>query len=119
MGLFFVLTNLPDRESADVLAQTLVEGRFAACVNILAPCRSIYRWNGAVEAANEVPVMIKTSEARYPALEAAIRAQHPYDVPEIIAFPVTAALPVYLAWVLAETEAPDGTNPRKEAGLSV
>ena len=119
MGLFFVLTNLPDRASADALAQTLVEGRFAACVNILAPCRSIYRWNGAVEAANEVPVMIKTSEARYPALEAAIRAQHPYDVPEIIAFPVTAALPVYLAWVLAETAEPDGNSVGKEAGPSV
>jgi periplasmic divalent cation tolerance protein len=119
MGLFFVLSNLPDRASADALAQVLVEGRFAACVNILPPCRSIYRWNGAIEAANEVPMLIKTTEARYAALEAAIRAQHPYDVPEIIAVPVAAALPVYLAWVAAETEVPDEKRAGKEAGPSV
>ena len=100
-----VITNLPDPASAEALAAILVEGRLAACVNILAPCRSLYRWNGALERAEEVPLLIKTTEDRYPALEAAIRAGHPYELPEVIALPVTAGLPGYLAWVAAETKA--------------
>ena len=103
MRVLLVLTNLPDRESAESLAQTLVERRLAACVNVLAPCRSVYRWQGTVEAADEVPVLIKTTEARYAALAAAIRERHPYELPEIIALPVSAGLPDYLAWVAAET----------------
>ena len=99
MGLFFVLTNLPDRASADALAQVLVEGRFAACVNILPPCRSIYRWNGAIEAANEVPMLIKTTEARYPELETRLRALHPCEVPEILAVPAAAVSESYARWV--------------------
>ena len=100
-----VITNLPDPASAEALAAILVEGRLAACVNILAPCRSLYRWNGALERAEEVPLLIKTTADRYPALEAAIRAGHPYELPEVIALPVTAGLPGYLAWVAAETKA--------------
>ena len=103
MRVLLVLTNLPDRESAESLAQTLVERRLAACVNVLAPCRSVYRWKGTVEAAGEVPVLIKTTEACYAALAAAIRERHPYELPEIIALPVSAGLPDYLAWVAAET----------------
>ena len=100
-----VITNLPDPASAEALAAILVEGRLAACVNILAPCRSLYRWNGALERTEEVPLLIKTTADRYPALEAAIRAGHPYELPEVIALPVTAGLPGYLAWVAAETKA--------------
>ena len=103
MTALLVLTNLPDRPSAEALAAALVEARLAACVNILAPCRSVYRWQGAVETADEVPLLIKTSAARYAALEAAIRAQHPYELPEVIAIPITQGLPDYLAWVDAET----------------
>ena len=103
MHVLLVLTNLPDREAAESLAQTLVERRLAACVNILSPCRSVYRWQGAIEAADEVPVLIKTVQARYAELEAAIRERHPYELPEIIALPVTAGLSGYLAWVAAET----------------
>ena len=98
-----VLTNLPDAASAESLASALIEARLAACVNILAPCRSVYRWKDAVEHADEIPLLIKTTEAGYPALEAAIRRQHPYDLPEIIALPITRGLPDYLAWVAAET----------------
>ena len=98
-----VLTNLPDQASAQALATTLVTGRLAACVNLLAPCRSIYRWQGAIESAEEVPLLIKTTTERYPALEAAIRAGHPYELPEIIAVPIDHGLPEYLAWVAAET----------------
>lgn len=101
----FVLTNLPDAAQAEALATLLIEKRLAACVNILAPCRSVYRWNGAVEHADEVPLLIKTTQAVYPALEATIQAQHPYDLPEIIAIPISQGLPTYLAWLAGETKA--------------
>lgn len=100
-----VLTNLPDAASAEQLAGELLAQRLAACVNILAPVRSLYRWQGKIETAAEVPLLIKTVAARYDALEAAIKARHPYEVPEIIALPISAGLPAYLAWVAAETEA--------------
>ena len=98
-----VLTNMPDRAAAEALAAQLVEARHAACVNILAPCRSVYRWNEAVQHDDEHPLLIKTTKAHYAQLEAAIRAAHPYDVPEIIALPVVAGLPAYLNWVAQET----------------
>jgi len=98
-----VITNLPDQSSAAKLAEALVESRLAACVNILAPCHSVYRWQGKVEDAEEVPLLIKTTADRYAALEAEIRAQHPYELPEIVAIPIERGLPEYLAWVAAET----------------
>jgi len=104
MNALLVLTNLPDRETAERLAGVLVEQRLAACVNILAPCGSVYRWKGAVQREEEHPVLIKTTAERYPALEAAIRAAHPYELPEIIAVPIERGLPAFLAWVDAETK---------------
>lgn len=105
-----ILTNFPDEASARELATELVAGRLAACVNILAPCRSVYRWRDEVEAAQEVPLLIKSTVERYPALEAAIRARHPHELPEIIAVPIAHGLPEYLAWVATETaERPEGT----------
>ncbi|WP_153161822.1 divalent-cation tolerance protein CutA [Zoogloea sp. 1C4] len=98
-----VLTNLPDADSAKQVARQLVEQRLAACVNILPACTSVYRWNDAVESATEVPVLIKTTLARYPALQAALTEVHPYELPEIIAVPLHEGLPAYLAWVGAET----------------
>lgn len=103
MPTLLVLTNLPDAEAARTLADFVVSARLAACVNILAPCRSIYRWQGKVEDAQEVPLLIKTTADRYPALEAAIRSHHPYELPEIIAVPIERGLPAYLSWVAAET----------------
>ena len=105
MDTLLVITNLPDAESARALATKLIEQRVAACVNILAPCLSIYRWEGKLEEAEEVPLLIKTSAARYSALEEAIRAYHPYELPEIIAVRVEKGLPDYLAWVAASTAA--------------
>jgi periplasmic divalent cation tolerance protein len=99
-----VLTNLPDRASAERLAAVLVEKRLAACVNILAPCRSVYRWEGSVQQDEEHPLLIKTTLGRYPALEDAIRAGHPYELPEIIAIQVERGLPEYLDWVAFETK---------------
>ena len=102
------MSTLPDRPSAKALANELVEARLATCVNVLAPCLSVYRWQDKVEAATEMPLLIKTRSERYAALEAAIREQrHPDDVPEVIALPVVAGLPDYLAWVAAETRTPD------------
>lgn len=103
--ILLVFTNLPDRERAEQLAASLIDGGLAACVNILAPCRSIYQWQGARQAEDEIPVLIKTTRERYPALEAAIRAAHPYELPEIIALPVVAGLPPYLSWVAAQAHA--------------
>jgi periplasmic divalent cation tolerance protein len=103
MTALVVLTNLPDRGAAERLADALIEQRVAACVNILAPCRSVYRWNGAVQHDEEYPLLIKTNADRYPALEAAIRAAHPYELPEIVAVKVESGLPAYLAWVTEET----------------
>lgn len=101
--VLLVFTNLPDRVSAERIAQVLVEARAAACVNILAECTSVYRWQGRVENANEVPLLAKTTRAAYPALEQAIRIHHPYELPEIIAVPVSTGLPDYLQWVIQET----------------
>ena len=103
MRSLLVLTNLPDRAAAERLADALIEKRVAACVNILAPCRSVYRWQGTVQHDEEHPMLIKTTEERYAALESAIRAGHPYELPEIIALPIERGLPAYLDWVAAET----------------
>lgn len=99
-----VISNLPDAASADAVARALVEQGLAACVNILPAVRSVYRWRGAIEDANEVTIFIKTAAHRYPELEAAVRGLHPYEVPELIALPVAAGLPAYLQWVLEETK---------------
>ena len=103
MTSLLVLTNLPDRATADRLADSLIERRLAACINILAPCRSVYRWKGAVQHDEEHPMLIKTTAERYSEVEAAIRAGHPYELPEIIAFPVERGLAAYLEWLAAET----------------
>ncbi len=102
-AVLLVLTQLPDQESAQALARALVEGRLAACVSIGASARSLYHWRGEIETADEVPVAIKTRAARYDAVEAAIRARHPYELPEILAVPVVRGLEPYLAWIDAET----------------
>jgi periplasmic divalent cation tolerance protein len=104
MSKLLVLTNVPDRAAAERLAEMLIEKRLAACVNILAPCRSVYRWKEAVQHDEEHPMLIKTTQERYAALEQALRAGHPYELPEIIAVPIERGLPAYLDWVAAETK---------------
>jgi len=106
MPTLLVLTNCPDEESANAIALALVEERLAACVSILPRIQSIYRWQGAVESATEIPLFIKSTAANYPALEAAIRDRHPYKVPEIIALAVERGLPAYLDWVTTEATQP-------------
>jgi periplasmic divalent cation tolerance protein len=113
VAVIAVLTNLPDSESAFNVARELVRLRLAACVNVLAPASSFYRWEGREEQATEVPVLIKTTRQRYPELEAALRERHPYSVPEILAWPIEQGLPDYLAWIESSTQlGPDaGTKP--------
>jgi periplasmic divalent cation tolerance protein len=103
MSALLVLTNVPDRAAAERLADALVEKHVAACINILAPCRSVFRWQGALQHEEEHPVLIKTTREAYAALEAEIRAQHPYELPEIIAVPIERGLPASLDWVADET----------------
>ena len=102
-AVLLVLCNAPDETCAQQIANTLLERRLAACVNQLAPCRSVYRWQGKIETATEHPLLIKTTAACYAALEAALCELHPHEVPEIIALPVSAGLPAYLTWVATES----------------
>ena len=108
--VLLVFTNLPDRAAALALANTLIEQKLAACVNVLGECTSVYRWQGAVENAAEIPLLIKTTASRYAALEAAIRDKHPYELPEIIAVPLARGLPGYLQWVSTEVRAEPGAQ---------
>lgn len=103
MQTLLVQTNCPTEEIANSIALKMVEARLAACVNILPRIQSIYHWQGKVESTTEVPLLFKTTAANYPALEAAIKALHPYSIPEIIALPIEKCLPAYASWVVAET----------------
>lgn len=103
--VLLVMTNLPDRVTAERIAETLVTEGVAACVNVLAECTSIYHWEGKLNRTSEVPLLIKTTKAAYPRLQDALRKLHPYEVPELIALPVSAGLPEYLNWVIQETQA--------------
>ena|SRR5579875_1831315 len=99
-----VLTNLGDVDNARRIARELVERRLAACVNVLPGVQSVYRWQGAIEEESEITLLIKTTATRYAELEAAIRALHPYQLPEVIAVPIANGLPAYLDWVRQETK---------------
>lgn len=102
MAVIAVLTNLPDSDSAFNLARELVHLRLAACVNVLSPVTSFYRWEGTEEQATEIPLLIKTTDDRYEELEAAIRERHPYSLPEVVAWPIERGLAAYLDWVARE-----------------
>ena len=97
-----VLTNLPDKQAATQLAQMVVQQNLAACVNILNPCEAFYYWQGKMEHGTEIPVMIKTTQAQYQALETAILAVHPYELPEIIALHIHDGYKPYLQWLCAQ-----------------
>lgn len=94
-----VFCSCPDAASAARIARLLIEQKLAACVQQLPGISSLYRWQGAIEQASEHLLLIKTRQDRYPALEQAIRAIHPYELPEIIAVPCSSGLPGYLAWI--------------------
>jgi periplasmic divalent cation tolerance protein len=105
MQALLILTTLPDQDTARQLARQLVEAKLAACVNVLAPCTSVYRWEAAVQEETEIPLLIKTAADRYAAVETFLRQHHSYELPEIVALPIVQGLPGYLDWVRAETRA--------------
>jgi periplasmic divalent cation tolerance protein len=102
-AICLLLTTCPDADSAQTLARTLVEQRLAACASCLPGLVSTYRWQGQIQQDSEVQLIIKTSQDRRAAAMAHIHAHHPYDVPEILALPVSDGLPAYLAWVAEQT----------------
>lgn len=98
-----VWTQLPDLAAARALARVLVEARLAACVSVGAPVESLYHWRGKIETATEVPLVVKTRSDRYVEVESAIRAHHPYELPEILAVPALYGFAPYVQWIVAET----------------
>ncbi len=106
MDTLIVFTTFPDIERARLAAHQLVEQGVAACVNILPGVTSVYRWQGKVEESGETLLLIKTTEAAYPLLESALKACHPYELPEIAAVSLRQGLPEYLGWVAQETVLP-------------
>lgn len=94
-----VYSTCPDRQTALEIADFLIQDGLAACVNVSAPATSVFEWEGKVEHAEEVVLTIKSGIERYRELEDAIRARHPYELPEIIAVPIQQGLPEYLQWV--------------------
>ena len=94
-----VLCTVPDRESAERIATALVTERLAACVNIVPGITSIYRWKNRIEKDAELLLIIKTHSAVFDTLQDSIRKLHPYELPEVIAVPITDGLPEYLDWI--------------------
>jgi periplasmic divalent cation tolerance protein len=100
-----ILTTLPERGAAETLARELLATRLAACIQIGPTAQSLYHWRGQIETAAEIPMAIKTRARLYPRVEQAIRRHHPYELPEILAVPISCGLPAYLDWIAAETDA--------------
>lgn len=99
-----VLTTAPEGETGETIAHTLVDERLAACVNVLAPMTSYYRWQGAVERETERQLLIKTTRSRLIALQARLKQLHPYELPEFIVLAIDDGAAAYLEWVGKETE---------------
>lgn len=97
-----VLTNVPDVACATQMAEALINRKLAACVNILSPCLSVYRWHDQLERSTEIPMIIKTTRNAYSAVEATLLNMHPYELPEIINLHVDGGLPTYLQWLSAQ-----------------
>jgi periplasmic divalent cation tolerance protein len=116
--VLLVVTTVPDRHHADTIARALVDEGLAACVSILAPATSVYRWRGAVETAQELPLLVKTARSRFDVLRERLAALHPYEVPEILALPVAGGLPAYLRWVLEETAPGVGAGGEGDAAAA-
>lgn len=94
-----VFSSCANREEARKIASTIVEERFAACVQLLGPMESVYRWQGAVESSEEILMLFKTTQEQFPGLEKRVAELHSYDTPEIIAVPVVGVAGKYLAWL--------------------
>jgi periplasmic divalent cation tolerance protein len=98
-----ILSTAPDPATATRIAEALVQQRLAACVNIIPALTSIYRWQGAIESASELLLIIKTTTAQTEKALSVLRQLHPYEVPEGLVLPIDAGLPDYLAWIQHST----------------
>jgi len=94
-----ILCTCPDKDTAEKIAYFLVTDKLAACVNILPGITSVYRWHGQIESTQEQLLLIKGNKSSYQAIETTIKKLHPYELPEIIAFPIENGLPEYLHWI--------------------
>ena len=94
-----VLCTCPDPESASQLAEALLKQRLAACINQVSGVTSLYRWEGQIQRDQEIQLLIKTTASAYPQLELLINEVHPYELPEILAVPVTMGSQAYLNWI--------------------
>jgi periplasmic divalent cation tolerance protein len=99
-----VRTTVDSEAGAHELARHVIETRLAACVQVLGPIASVYRWRGDIQEAEEWLLLIKTTRAAYPAIEAAIAGAHPYDVPEVLALPAADSLASYAKWITEEVK---------------
>jgi len=105
-GYAMLVVTCPDVRTAESIARRLVEERLAACGNVMAPVTSIYRWKGKVQRDSEAILLLKTRRSLVRDCTRRVRSLHPYELPEIIAIPVVAGLPDYLAWLGRETRLP-------------
>ncbi len=103
--LLVVLTTVDRKETAESIARQLVNNHLAACVQVLGPIRSFYRWKNQLEEAEEWQCLVKTRKSLWPAVLEAIKASHPYELPEIIATSVAEGFDPYLRWAITETQA--------------
>ena len=94
-----IFISFPDQKTAEKIAKTLVDNQWAACIHILSPITSIYRWKNNTETATETQIQIKTKTHHIQTISDHIKTHHPYDVPELISIPITAGLPDYLRWI--------------------
>ena len=116
MSVLLVTCMFPNETLARKVAEEVVETGLAACCQVGAPVRSFYRWRWDVEQADEVPLTCKTTEAAWPGVAALLKARHPYDLPEIIAVPITHGLPAYLEWVRENSAFPEADDCDANSG---
>ena len=103
IGALVVIATVPDQNLGVKIAESLLQQRLAACVHLLPSGRSLYRWQGKIEDTTETALLTKTNTARYAEVEATIKRLHPFEVPEVLAFPASHILPSYFEWILRET----------------
>lgn len=117
-GLCFVYSTFPGREAAMTVGRVLVERRLAACVNVLGPMRSIYEWQGTIEAGDEVAAFIKTRRSLVGQVIEAARPLHPYTTPCFLVLPIDAGNRDYLDWARAQTDPPKKRPPARKPRMT-
>ncbi|MCP5140889.1 MAG: divalent-cation tolerance protein CutA [Chromatiales bacterium] len=110
-----VYCTCPNHETARRIAALAVDAGVAACVNVLPGITSFYRWKGKLQQDEETLLLIKTRQTVYPKLEALVQQHHPYELPELVAVPITVGLPGYLAWIVQATGAQPAVNKEENA----